>query len=203
LVGVLSSSLPPLLSSLLPLDEYELTPPTGAINWFAPYLLQIATLAARPDSGLDLRIRIFVTCLCDPSAVPRIPGCTVTEARPSVGAVLERLLDPVAAPGADCCGALLPVRGRGKDGDTRGSSVSAEGSMVDLPKEVEVDLEMGGVDVDVGANESESGRGGVAVFAAGPGSLIREAGNAVALANLGKKGRGAGGVAFSAEAFTI
>ncbi|KAJ7925579.1 hypothetical protein B0H13DRAFT_2248863 [Mycena leptocephala] len=173
----------------------------GAINWFAPYLLQIATLAARPNSGLDLRIRIFVTCLCDPSAVPRIPGCTVTEARPSVGAVLDRLLDPVAAPGADCCGALLPVRGRGKDGDTRGSSVSAEGSMVDLPKEVEVDLEMGEVDVSV--NESESGRGGVAVFAAGPGSLIREAGNAVALANLGKKGRGAGGVAFSAEAFTI
>jgi hypothetical protein len=72
--------------------------------------------------------------------------------------------------------------------------------MEELPKEVEVDLEMG--EVDVGANESESGRGGVAVFAAGPGSLIREAGNAVALANLGK-GRGAGGVAFSAEAFTI
>ncbi|KAJ7868125.1 hypothetical protein B0H13DRAFT_1897279 [Mycena leptocephala] len=69
----------------------------GAINWFAPYLLQITTLAARPDSGLDLRIRIFVTCLCDPSAVPHIPGCTVTEARPSVGAVLDRLLDPVAA----------------------------------------------------------------------------------------------------------
>jgi hypothetical protein len=58
-------------------------------------------------------------------------------------------------------------------------------------------------EVDVGANESESGRGGVVVFAAGPGSLIREAGNAVALANLGKKGRGASRVAFSAEVFTI
>ncbi|KAJ7925530.1 hypothetical protein B0H13DRAFT_1862992 [Mycena leptocephala] len=41
------------------------------------------------------------------------------------------------------------------------------------------------------------------VFAAGPGSLIREAGNAVAFANLGKKGRGAGGMAFSAEMFVI
>jgi hypothetical protein len=110
-------------------------------------------------------------------------------------AVLDRLLDPVAAPGADCCGAL-PVRG--KDGDTRGSS--AEGSTEEVPTEVEVDLEMGGV--DGGANESESGWGGVAVFAAGPRSLIQEAGNAVALANLGK-GRGADGVAFSAEAFEL
>ncbi|KAJ7925569.1 hypothetical protein B0H13DRAFT_2314367 [Mycena leptocephala] len=149
------------------------------VRSFAPYLLQIATLAARPDSGLDLRIRIFVACLCDPSALSRIPGCTVTEARPSVGAVLDRLLDPVAAPGADYCGALAPVKGAG----TRGSSAE---SMEELPKEVEVDLEMG--EVDVGANESESGRGGVAVFAAGPGSLIWEAGNAVALVNLGKKG---------------
>ncbi|KAJ7037152.1 hypothetical protein C8F04DRAFT_1209918 [Mycena alexandri] len=76
----------------------------GAINWFAPQLMQIATLAARPDSGLDLRICIFVTCLCDPDAVPDIPGCTVTEARPIVGTVLSRLLDPRPAPGADCCG---------------------------------------------------------------------------------------------------
>jgi hypothetical protein len=141
-----------------------LTLVASAINWFAPYLLQITTLAARLDSGLGLRIRIFVTCLWDLSAVLRIPGCNVTEARPSIGA-LDRLLDPVAAPTADCCGALLPVRGRGKDGNTRGSSVSAEGSMEELPKEVKLDLEMG--EVDVGANESESGRDGVAVFAAG------------------------------------
>ncbi|KAJ6566159.1 hypothetical protein B0H19DRAFT_1257428 [Mycena capillaripes] len=83
----------------------------GAINWFAPYLLQIATLAARPDSHLDFQIRIFVTCLCDPATVLKIPGCTVTEARLSVSQVLDRLLDPVPAPGADSCGVLAPIRG--------------------------------------------------------------------------------------------
>ncbi|KAJ6566192.1 hypothetical protein B0H19DRAFT_1025025 [Mycena capillaripes] len=174
----------------------------GAINWFAPYLLQIATLAARPDSHLDLRIRIFVTCLCDPAAVPKIPGCTVTEARPSVSQVLDRLLDPLPAPGADCCGALAPIRG-GKDkaddderpsGSGRSSASASTDELGDLEKGV-----VGG-----GGVAGESGRGGVAVFAAGPGSLIREAGNAVAAANLvGGKGRRAGGVAFSAEAFTI
>ncbi|KAF7354432.1 Iron reductase [Mycena venus] len=168
----------------------------GAINWFAPYLLQIATLAAQPSSHIDLRIRIFVTCLCDPSAVPKIPGCTVTEARPSVGRVLERLLDDVPAPGADCCGQLDPIRGKGEDG-SKTSSASAS------TDDVLADLEKGGVGVEEGEVEP-SGSGGVAVFAAGPGSLIREAGNAVAKANLvGGKGRRAGGVAFNAEVFTI
>ncbi|KAJ7199118.1 hypothetical protein GGX14DRAFT_662084 [Mycena pura] len=67
----------------------------GAINWFAPYLLQIATRAAQPDSALDLRIRVFVTC--NPDAVPRIPGCTVTEMRPAVWRVLAGMLDPACA----------------------------------------------------------------------------------------------------------
>ncbi|KAJ7703601.1 hypothetical protein B0H17DRAFT_1326798 [Mycena rosella] len=56
----------------------------GAINWLAPHLLQIATAAARPRSGIQLTIRIYVTCMCDPDAVPASPRCTVTEARPRV-----------------------------------------------------------------------------------------------------------------------
>jgi hypothetical protein len=104
--------------------------------------------------------------------------------------VLDRLLDPVAASGADCCGDLGPIKGR----DSTSGASSASASTDELR---DADLEKGGQE------EGEvSGRGGVAVFAAGPGSLIREAGNAVALANLGK-GRAAGGVAFNAEVFTI
>ncbi|KAF8174797.1 hypothetical protein K438DRAFT_1771378 [Mycena galopus ATCC 62051] len=168
----------------------------GAILWFAPYLLQIATLAALPSSHIDLRIRIFVTCLCDPSAVPEIPGCTLTEGRPSMGRVLERLLDDVLAPGADCCGKLDAIRGKREAGSEASNAFS---SMDDLL----ADLEKGGA----GGEESEvepSGSGGVAVFAAGPRSLIREAGNAVANANLmGERGRRAGGVAFNAEVYTI
>ncbi|KAJ6486852.1 hypothetical protein C8R45DRAFT_1098122 [Mycena sanguinolenta] len=51
----------------------------GAINWFVLHPLQIATVGARPEAYID--IRIFVTCFCDPNAVPTIPGCAVTEAR--------------------------------------------------------------------------------------------------------------------------
>ncbi|KAJ7118343.1 hypothetical protein C8R44DRAFT_625928 [Mycena epipterygia] len=155
----------------------------GAINWFAPYLQQIAARAALPGSPIRLRIRIFVTCLCDPDAVPRIAGCTVTEAKPSVGGVLGEML--------------------GIEGDVLSSHVvddederkeSAASSVEALPKD----------DVEKGVNMAiEGGGGGVAVIAAGPGSLIREAGNAVARANLGARARRAGGVDFCAEAFTV
>ncbi|KAJ7787990.1 hypothetical protein B0H13DRAFT_1936663, partial [Mycena leptocephala] len=119
----------------------------GTTNWFAPYLLQIATLVVRPDSGIDLRTRIFVTCLCDP------PPCRASPGAPSPGAPQRR---------AGRRGALAPVReGRRYEGlEHRGVDGGAAA-------EVEVDLEMGRV--DVGANESESGWGRVAVFAAGPG----------------------------------
>ncbi|KAJ7619997.1 hypothetical protein DFH06DRAFT_1234787, partial [Mycena polygramma] len=122
-------------------------------------------------------IRIFVNCLCDPTAVRKIPGCTITEARPSVAQVLDRV-DPVAATGADCCGPLAPIRrfplGREDRGPERASGLSSASANTD-------DLEKGAV-----GGGSMSRRSGVTVFAAGPRSLIREAGNAFALANLGK-----------------
>ncbi|KAJ7069811.1 ferric reductase like transmembrane component-domain-containing protein [Mycena amicta] len=173
----------------------------GAINWFAPHLLQIATRAAHPSSPLDLRIRIFVTCLCDPDAVPRIPGCTVTEVRPSVKDVLSTLLDVEVVDEFDCCS---PVPGKG------GSETSSTDDLA-LPKSPTtakttktpaanaVDSEKG-VSGDATRHQPH---GGVAVFAAGPAGLIREAGNAVASANLSAVGRRAGGVAFCAEAFTV
>ncbi|KAJ7710433.1 hypothetical protein B0H17DRAFT_1847 [Mycena rosella] len=154
----------------------------GAINWFAPYLLQIATAAARPDSGVELTIQIFVTCLCDPDAVPAIPGCTVTEARPRVEDVLASLISPLSS---------------------SSESSSANASTEDLKEVVgEADMEKGVVGNGKGKGYVGGG-GGVAVLAAGPGSLIREAGNAVARANLGARGRAAGGVVFCAEAFTV
>ncbi|KAJ7199386.1 ferric reductase like transmembrane component-domain-containing protein, partial [Mycena pura] len=147
----------------------------SAINWFAPYLLQIATRAARPDSALDLRMRIFVTCLCNPDAVPRIPGCTVTEMRPAVWRVLAGMLDPAASASVDALPLSVPAA------DAEKGIRAGHG--------------------DAGARRAPTG--GVAVFAAGPSSLIREAGNAVAAANLSAPGRRAGGVAFCAEAFTV
>ncbi|KAF7314253.1 Iron reductase [Mycena kentingensis (nom. inval.)] len=181
----------------------------ATINWFAPLLLQIANRAAHVSSPLDLRIRIFVTCLCNPDAVPRIPGCTVTEARPSVAGVLATLLDVGVVDEFDCCS------------PQKSGVVSEQSSVADLDVESIAGLTpappvkttrtpAANVDVDPDSEKGAVGDptrhqpvGGVAVFAAGPGSLIREAGNAVASANLSVVGRRAGGVAFCAEAFTI
>ncbi|KAG1847157.1 iron reductase [Suillus subalutaceus] len=49
----------------------------GQIEWFAPMLIDIATAAS--NSTIDLHISIFVTCLCDPEAVPHIPNSIVTD----------------------------------------------------------------------------------------------------------------------------
>ncbi|KAI0049071.1 iron reductase [Auriscalpium vulgare] len=67
----------------------------GCIEWFAPMLLEIAQTAA--GSSLDLHVSIFVTCLCNPEAVPPIPNSVVTIERPSVQAMLKTLLAPPAA----------------------------------------------------------------------------------------------------------
>jgi ferric-chelate reductase len=58
-------------------------------------LLDIANKAL--GSSLDLHIRIFVTCLCDPEAVPAIPNCEVTIVKPNV----SQLLEPFITPGTD------------------------------------------------------------------------------------------------------
>ncbi|KAI5992847.1 hypothetical protein EDC04DRAFT_2807600 [Pisolithus marmoratus] len=54
----------------------------GHIAWFAQMLADIANLAL--GSSLEIRISIFVTCLCGPEAVQFIPNCVVKLERPSV-----------------------------------------------------------------------------------------------------------------------
>lgn len=58
----------------------------GHILWFSSMLTAIANAAAQ--STLDLHISIFVTCLCDPEAVPVIPNCDVKLERPSAYSLL-------------------------------------------------------------------------------------------------------------------
>ena len=55
-------------------------------------LMDIANVAA--NSSLDLHISIFVTCLCDPEAVPPIPNSITTIVRPDVHRLLEQVLSP-------------------------------------------------------------------------------------------------------------
>jgi hypothetical protein len=53
-------------------------------------LIDIATAAS--NSTIDLHISIFVTCLCDPEAVPHIPNSIVTLLRPSVQDLLNNFI---------------------------------------------------------------------------------------------------------------
>ncbi|KAJ6621017.1 hypothetical protein B0H10DRAFT_2019643 [Mycena sp. CBHHK59/15] len=165
----------------------------GAIAWFAPHLLQIALTAqrARTSSGLplELRIRIYVTCLCDPDAVPPIPGCVVSIQRPRVGALIDEVLEVHST----TC-------------SPRGSSEEEKG--VDVEKGLgavgEREVERGGEGEEgEGGTQGGQGGGGMAVVAAGPGTLISEAGNAVARANVRLRRAAVGGVDFCAEAFTV
>ncbi|KAJ6560633.1 hypothetical protein DFH09DRAFT_1161404 [Mycena vulgaris] len=162
------------------------TPP-APLN--APHLLQIATRAALPGWPIKLSIRIYVTCFCDPDAVPVIPGCVVTEARPHVDVMLAELLGGGAADEED-----------DEDGGKRKSEASSESASVEgLPAKVAPVA-----DADKGDWFGEDAYGdGVTVIATGPGGLICEARNAVARANLGARGRRAGGVVFCAEVFTV
>ena len=54
-------------------------------------LMEIATLAQ--NSSIDLHISVFVTCLCNPESIAPIPNCTVTLERPSVGRMMDLLLE--------------------------------------------------------------------------------------------------------------
>lgn len=69
-------------------------PSFGQIQWVAPMLADIATAVAE-SSSLDLHISIYVTCLCDPEAVPPIPNSVVTaDKRPTVDRLLNDMITP-------------------------------------------------------------------------------------------------------------
>jgi hypothetical protein len=53
-------------------------------------LIDIATAAS--NSSIDLHISIFVTCLCDPEAVPTIPNSIVALSRPSIRDLLTDVI---------------------------------------------------------------------------------------------------------------
>lgn len=62
-------------------------------------LMDIANAAS--ESSLDIHFSIYVTCLCDPEAVPPIPNSDVNIYRPSVSKMLRELLTPPAEATAD------------------------------------------------------------------------------------------------------
>jgi len=65
----------------------------GAISWFEQQFTAIAMSASAEGSGVELTFKFFVTCLCDPEAVPPIPNTIVEVGKPSLTTLLEPLLD--------------------------------------------------------------------------------------------------------------
>ncbi|KAJ3795542.1 iron reductase [Lentinula aff. detonsa] len=192
----------------------------GGISWFTSLLIPIANVVAEcPD--LDLHVSIYVTCLCNPEAVPAIPNSDVLmlAQRPDTSKIL---LDLTTAPrmkkGQCCCAG-------GSDGEdvkcTCGSACA--GSDDDMNKTVKSsassldDLEIKEVPRDHLARDPEACPalvdasaklqwvglgGGVAVCASGPGSLTREASNAVAKLSLLRSVE-LGGVGLHTEMFSV
>ncbi|KAI0328824.1 iron reductase [Cubamyces sp. BRFM 1775] len=162
----------------------------GCIQWFAPMLMDIANTVA--GTSLDLHVSIYVTCLCNPEAVPAIPNSDVTIARPSVTTLLRAFMTP---PPARPSASSAPSSESQKklEADARSiDSESAEGSLEDLEKIPSSSARLNWVGLG----------GGVAVCAAGPESLTREAQNAVARMSL-TRGVELGGVALHTELFAI
>lgn len=146
----------------------------GSIEWFASQLMEIATMAA--GSSVDLHLSIYVTCLCDPEAVPRIPNLDVLIHRPSVTDILR---DLVAPPSRSRSSRSIDVEDSAEDGKGNDEE-KADGSIRSW--------------VPAG--------GGVAVCASGPCSLTREAQNAVARLSA-SRGVELGGIALHTELFSL
>ena len=142
-------------------------------------LMEIANAVA--GTSLDLHISLYVTCLCNPEEVPPIPNMDVIVAtRPSVTGLLRDLVTPPPQPAT--------VAASGKAADAEIESIDSDESAPEFPASSRLAW------VGLG--------GGVAVCAAGPESLTREAHNAVARVSL-TRGVELGGVALHTELFAI
>ena len=129
-------------------------------------------------TSLDLHITVYVTCLCNPEEVPPIPNMDViATTRPSVSGLLRDLVTPPPA-----------FAGHSK-GDAETESLQSDESAEELtaPSRRLNWVGLGG---------------GVAVCAAGPESLTREAHNAVARVSL-TRGVQLGGIGLHTELFAI
>ncbi|KDR77917.1 hypothetical protein GALMADRAFT_65414 [Galerina marginata CBS 339.88] len=164
----------------------------GSIDWFAPALMDIANVAALSSASpnpLDLHISIYVTCLCNPEAIPPIPNCDVTIIRPSIYRVLMDLTTP----------------------QNRASEKSIPNSRPSLTAVSDKVVAEADVEVDESAEDASPSSqlpwvkpgGGLAVCASGPESLSREASNAVARLEMSGRGGQLGGIGLHTEVFTL
>ena len=138
--------------------------------------------AACPD--LELHITIYVTCLCDPGAVPQVPNCDVLLARPRVGEVIKRVIDGSPDPANQV-----------EEGDL----VVGETSQSDDCQKMMEESESCATHT-LGPAAAGSG---LAVCASGPRELTREAANATAALSASKRGRELRSIGLHTEVYAI
>ena len=167
----------------------------GSIDWFAPVLMDIARVAEASSSNslpINLHISIYVTCLCNPEAVPPIPNCDVTIVRPSVYRILLNLTTPAPVSATKATTKA--------DSDDKDDCASSAGHSVDSEMDMAVDSEL---DAAGRLPFVAQAGGGLAVCASGPEGLIREVANGVARLQLSGRGMKLGGVGLHTEIFTL
>jgi len=135
---------------------------------------------------LDLHILIYVTCLCNPKAVPPIPNCDVNIIRPSLYKVILDLTAP----------------------DLPQSGCSFSSPDISLPGKTPATRNIETLDAEaVGNIRNKSplvrGGGGLAVCASGPQGMTQEAANAVARIQMSRRGSQLGGVGLHTEVFVL
>ncbi|KAH9926613.1 iron reductase [Epithele typhae] len=161
----------------------------GALHWFAPRLEALARACA--GTTLDLHVSVYVTCLCAPAEVPFVPNMDVTIVeRPSVVDLLRAFVTPPS------CAHPNPAKASDKKVEADAESISVESVSDDIEGAPSGRVAVSDRLAWVGLG------GGVAVCAAGPESMTREAQNAVARIGL-TRGVELGGVALHTELFAM
>lgn len=180
----------------------------------------------RSSTPLTLHISVYVTCLCNPEAVPLIPNCDVTILRPNVHHILNDLVTPPTlsslsprSPSPEKLTSSSSSINENQPSSTVPTSPAPSPSDEDDDQEIVVVAEHGHVTTARGEVDVESADGldphvsrklpwlgdggGVAVCASGPASLMREAANAVTRLRLSKRGLEMGGVDIHTEVFSL
>lgn len=148
---------------------------------------------------LDLHISIYVTCLCNPEAVPPIINCDVVTFRPSIHQLLIDLITPPtvipsSSPFHNNNLKLLPGKPRKElpfDSSTK------------TPTEIIIVDEEKGVLPSAEKLPWLALGGGMAVCSSGPVSVTTETANAVARIQLSERGRDLGGIGLHTETFSL
>lgn len=205
----------------------------GILEWFAPALMEIARTVASSDRSatpLSLHISVYVTCLCDPEAVPLIPNCDVTIMRPDIHHILSDLITP-PTPTLSCLSSSTSMSPHQDKSSSPPSLVKTMSSSNVTPPPLPLEMRahdqqmylvssrghaatVPGQDPDIESTDAldpQASRklpwigtgGGVAVCVSGPASLVREASNAVARLRLSQRGMEMGGLDIHTEVFSL